>query len=199
MRWLALLFSLLFAGSVHAKPIEFMGLKVDAKSVAFVCDGSRWTQDKDDELVDELSAAIDALESDQQFAVLFFADGKTQTLNDGKTVEATDTNKRKLQSWLKDIRFTGDSTPVPGIVRAFESKTESIVFVTSGEFRNFDEIEAKVDASTKDRRVRIHTVGYFRNDKADDSKPFTEFMKRLAERTDGQAVLAYADELRRKR
>jgi len=190
---------LLTAQLAAAAPARFMGLKIEAKSVVFVCDGSRWTEDKDDELIYELSSAIDDLQSDQLVAVLFFADEKIQTFNDAKPVPATDENKRKLRSWLRELKFAGDSTPLPGLVRALELKPEAVVFVSSGEFKNFDAIESSVDSLNKDRKIRVHTVGYFQAEKDDDSRSFHQFMKRLAERNGGKSVVAYADELRRKR
>lgn len=199
MRVFAFILSFVLASQAFAKPVEFMGLKIEAKSIAFVCDGSRWTEDKDDELLYELKHAIDRLEPDQHVSVVFFADEKAVTFNDAKLVPATETNKQKLLNWLQEIEFAGDSTPMAGLVAALKANPDAIVFVSSGEFTNFDRIEAEVDGRNKDRRVHLHTVGYFRTEKQDDSRSFVEFMKRLAERNAGESVVAYADELRRKR
>jgi hypothetical protein len=199
MRTFAFIFPFVLASQLFAKPVEFMGLKIEAKSIVFVCDGSRWTEDKDDELIFELRHAIDAMDSDRHMSVVFFADEKVVAFNDSKPVPASDANKQKLRVWLQDIKFAGNSTPLPGLVAALQAKPEAVVFVSSGEFKDFDRIESEIDALNKDRRIHLHTVGYFRSEKDDDSRSFVEFMKRLAERNSGTSVVAYADELRRKR
>src|SRR5215203_470490 len=91
-----------------ASPVRFADVDIDAKAIAFVCDGSRWTKNKIDELTDEIARSIDSMQADQQFAVIFFADDKASGFEDGKPVAATDENKRKLRDWLKDVDEFGE-------------------------------------------------------------------------------------------
>src|SRR5688572_6513628 len=103
-----------------AAPVQFAEVPIEGKTIAYVCDGSRWTKNKIDELSDELAASVEAMQPDQQFAVMFFADEKTTAFEGGKPVPATEENKRKLRDWLEDLELGDQSTPAAGLSRAFE-------------------------------------------------------------------------------
>src|SRR5215203_6192690 len=95
----AILFSMLVLGSVvsahvvAAEPVEFLGVKVEGKNIAFVCDGSRWMKNKVDDLAEELGKAVEALAADQQVSITYFADDKAYGPNDAKPLAATAENK----------------------------------------------------------------------------------------------------------
>jgi hypothetical protein len=182
-----------------AEPVTFGGLEIEGKRVAFVCDGSRWTKNKLDELKDELTHAVRQMTPDQQFAVLFFADDKTTGFNAGKLAAATDQNKDALRDWLKDVEADGEPTPMPGLTTAFEARPDSVVFITDGVFDNYDEVEAHVAKLNPERKVRVYAVGFFATETADDSRQFMRFMRALADRNNGRSKAVYADELKRTR
>ena len=182
-----------------AEPVNFGGLEIEGKSIAFVCDGSRWTKNKLDELRDELVKAIGAMTPDKQFAVIFFADDKATGPNDGKLLPATDDNKRILRDWLDAFQLGDKPTPIPGLDRAFESKPDALLFLSDGEFDDYDGIEAHLAKLNAEREVRVHAVGYFADEAEDDSRSFVRFMKSLAERNGGRFKAVYADELKRAR
>jgi|SRR5688572_1311334 len=181
-----------------AAPVRFADVEIDGKSIAFVCDGSRWTRNKIDELSDELTRTVDAMQPEQQFAVMFFADDRATGFEDGRPVAATDENKRALRDWLKDVKLGENSTPIAGLSRAFEAKPDAIIFVSDGEFKDYDGVEAHVARLNPDRAVRVYTIGFFEDEKEDDSRPFVRFMQKLAEQNGGQFKAVYADELKRR-
>jgi hypothetical protein len=187
----------LILAALLASPVRFADVDIDAKAIAFVCDGSRWTRAKVEGLAEALAVAVDAMRPDQHFAVIFFADEKASGFEDGKPVAATDENKRKLRDWLRDVELGDKSTPAVGLTRAFEAKPEAVVFISSGEFEDFDGVEAHVAKLNTDKAVRVHAIGFFRNEKEDDSRPFVTFMQKLAEQNGGQFKTVYADELKR--
>jgi hypothetical protein len=185
--------------AANAEPLKFMGLAIEGKTIAFVCDGSKWTKNKIDDLADELTKTIEAMQPDQRLAVIFFADDKAFGPSDGKLLVATDQNKRKAANWLEDVELGDKSTPMAGLSRAFEAKPDAVVFVSSGEFGDYDTVQTHVNALNKDHRVRVYTIGFFRSEKEDDSRPFIRLMEQLAEQHRGKSATVYADELRRKR
>jgi hypothetical protein len=183
-----------------AEPVQFGGLQFDAKSVAFVCDGSRWTQNKFVELKEELGRTMEPLAADQQFAVVFFADDEVKAFNGGALAPATDENRAALKAWLDRLTLGDKSTPQPGLTRGFEAKPDAVVFVSDGRFKDKDdEISAHVDSLNAEIPRRLYTVGFFADDDEDDSRAFVTFMKRLAERNGGAFKAVYANELKRYR
>ena len=182
-----------------AAKLRFMGIEAEAKRVAFVCDGSRWTQTKDEELAAELLRAVEPLGPGQQFAVIFFADGRAWGPGDGKPLDATDDNKRKLRDWLDALETGHDSTPAAGLERAFEAKPDAVYFVSDGHFGDYDDVARLVARLNPERTARVHTVGYFLNEAEDDSRAFVEFLRKLAEDHGGQSKVAYAEEMDRRK
>src|SRR5688500_6809780 len=136
---------------------------------------------------------------DQQFAVIFFADDTATGFSDGKLMPATDDNKRLLRDWLHDVQLGDRPTPIPGLTRAFEAKPDTAVFLTDGEFEDYDGVEAHVASLNPQRATSVYAVGFFATEKEDDSRPFVRFMKSLAERNGGRFRALYADELNRTR
>ena len=187
-----------FQAPPAAPKVRFMGIEAEAKRVAFVCDGSRWTQTKDEELAAELLRAVGPLGPEQQFAVIFFADGRTWGPGDGKPLDATDENKRKLRDWLDALETGHDSTPAPGLERAFEAEPDAVFFVSDGHFDRYDDVARLVAKLNPERTARVHTVGYFRNEAEDDSRAFVEFLRKLADHHGGQFKVAYAEEMDRR-
>jgi hypothetical protein len=180
-----------------AREVKFARVTLEAeKSIAFVCDGSRWQKDKIDDLADQLNATVQSLASDQQFSIVFFADDKVFGPGDGRPMPATEANKQAARSWLRRVRLGREPTPLAGMARAFEGKPDTIVFITDGEFRNFDGVIQRVAALNRDKAVNVHTIGFFATAKQDDSKSFAVFMKKLAEDNGGQFHAVYADELK---
>lgn len=184
--------------ALAADDVRFDALKIEEKSVVFVVDGSRWTKNKLKELVDELSYTVESMPADGQFAVMFFADDKVNAFAGGKLVPATDDNKEKLKDWLDDVELGNDPTPKPALTRAFEAKPQAVVLITDGHFDDYDGVAAHIESLNRDRKVHVHTVGFFATEKEDNSRSFATFMKRVAERNGGKFVVVYADELKRR-
>jgi hypothetical protein len=196
---LAPIISLLVAATTAAAPpVKFMGLESEATTVAFVCDGSRWTRKKIDDLGEQLLLTVDAMSPEQSFAVIFFADDKAFGPDDGRAMPATPANKQKLRNWLDGVELGRDSTPVPGLVKAFEARPDMIVFISSGEFDDYDGVAARVTQLNAGKSVRVHAIGFFETKDRDDSRSFARFTKALAEDNGGESRAVYADELRRK-
>jgi hypothetical protein len=192
--------SLLALQTARGATIKFAGVEIEgAKNVAFVCDGSRWMKNKIEDLQIELAAAVDTLAADQQVSIVFFADDKPYGPNDGRPLPATDENKKKLKDWLSHVELGDAPTPMPGITRAFEGKPDTVIFVTEGQFENFDEIESHVAKLNAAKAAKVYPVGFFRSEKEDDSATFARFMKKLAEDYGGKFHAVYVDELKRAR
>jgi hypothetical protein len=189
----------LLTPNAAAEPVKFGGMEIEGKSIAFVCDGSRWTKNKLKELIDELAGTVESMTPDQQFAVIFFADDKTSGPNDGRPLPATEDNKRRLRDWLRGIQLGDKPTPIPGLTRAFEGKPDTVVFITDGEFDDYNGVAEHVATLNAKRGVRVHAVGFFATEDEDDSRSFVRFMKSLAERNGGRFKAVYADELKRVR
>jgi hypothetical protein len=180
-----------------ADELNFAKVKLDAgRNIAFVCDGSRWQKDKIDDLADELAVTVQSLTSDQQVAIVFFADGKVFGPSDGRPLPATDENKNAIRSWLRRVKLGREPTPLAGLNQAFEAKPDTVVFISDGEFRTFAEIRDRVAVLNRDKAVKLHTIGFFATADQDDSKSFAQFMKQLAEDNGGKHAAVYADELK---
>jgi hypothetical protein len=194
----AIVGTIFFTQCASAAPaVHFMGVETQATTVAFVCDGSRWTRKTFDDLADQLEATVEAMTPEQQFAVIFFADDKTFGVEDGRALQANAENKRKLHDWLRNVRLENNPTPIVGLTRAFEVKPEAVFFVSSGEFRDYDNIADHVAKLNGDRKTHLHTIPYFESEKQDTSRAFVRFMKKLAEDNAGTSKVVYADELKR--
>jgi hypothetical protein len=180
-------------------PVRFMGVDAGVASrVAFVCDGSRWTETKDEELFAELLRAVKPLGPGQEFSVIFFADNQASGPGGGRPMPATDENKAKLKAWLSEFRLGRDSTPAAGLKLTFEGKPDAVFFATDGNFEGYDEVARLVETLNPGRAAKVYAIGYFLDEAEDDSRRFVEFMQQLAEANGGQFKLAYADELRRR-
>jgi hypothetical protein len=183
-----------------AKEIEFAGVKIPAgKTIAFVCDGSRWQKNKIEDLADDLLDAVESLMPEQQVSIIFFADDKAYGPNDGKPLPATDDNKRLIKDWLKRVELGDAPTPIAGLKRAFDVKPDTIVFITDGQFKNYDEVIERVATLNREHAAKVWPVGYFRTVKEDDSADFMRFMKKLAADNGGENHEVYVDELGRRR
>jgi hypothetical protein len=180
-----------------AREVNFAKVKFDAgKNIAFVCDGSRWQKDKIDDLADELNVTVQSLSPDQRVAILFFADDKVFGPNQGRPLPATDENKQAIRSWLRRVKLGREPTPLAGINQAFSFKPDTVVFISDGEFRTFQEVLDRVAELNKARTAKLHTIGFFATAAQDDSRSFVEFMKKLANDNGGQFHVVYADELK---
>ena len=180
-----------------AREVNFAKVKFEAgKSIAFVCDGSRWQKDKIDDLADELNVTVQALAPDVQVAILFFADDKVFGPNQGRPLPATDENKAAIRSWLRRVKLGREPTPLAGINQAFAAKPDTLVFISDGEFRTFAEVIDRVAELNKAKATKVQTIGFFATAKQDDSRSFVEFMKKLAEDNGGRFHAVYADELK---
>jgi hypothetical protein len=180
-----------------AREVNFAKVKFEAgKNIAFVCDGSRWQKDKIDDFADELNLTVQSLSADQQVAILFFADDKVFGPNQGRPLPATDENKAAIRSWLHRVKLGREPTPLAGINQAFAAKPDTIVFVSDGQFRTFQEVLDRVAALNKDKTAKLHAIGFFATASQDDSMSFVRFMKQLAEDNGGTYHAVYADELK---
>lgn len=180
-----------------ATPVQFMGVAAEATRIAFVCDGSRWTETKDEELFAELLRAVKPLTPGQEFSVVLFADDKAFGPADGRPMPATEENKAKLRAWLDAFELGRDSTPAAGLTRAFDGKPDAVFFTSDGNFERHDEVARVVATLNADGAAKVHAIAYFLNEEEDDSRRFIEFMTQLAENNGGQFKVAYADGLRR--
>lgn len=175
-----------------------MGIQTEAKRIAFVCDASRWTETKDEELYAQLLRAVEPLAPEQDFAVIFFADDKAWGPADGKPLPATPENKQKLREWLDATETGRESTPAPGLKLAFDGKPDTVFFVSDGHFADYEDVARLVASLNPGRATRVHAVGFFLNEEEDDSRSYIEFLRKLAEDNGGQFKIAYADAMKRR-
>jgi uncharacterized protein with von Willebrand factor type A (vWA) domain len=119
--------------------------------------------------------------------VIFFSTGQAMENPPKRLVAATADNRRALAGFLKTVRATGQTDPVPALKRAFEvldranAKPGQVVYLlTDGTFADEDAVIGTIARLNADKRVQIHTCLYqYRGRRA------TELMQRIAAENGG--------------
>lgn len=167
----------------------------NARTIAFCCDSSGSMIDKFSSLKQELAKAVEGLRPVQQFSIVFFADGKVLSFENGNLVNATPENKRKANKWLDDLTTSGTSDPIPGLEVAFRGKPELMYILTDGDFPNNDAVISKVAQLNGGKRTRINTIAFSSTEGDEQSESFIKFLTLLADQNGGKFKAVSQDQL----
>lgn len=164
--------------------------------IAFVSDssGSMGRQDKDLLLMRELVKAIEPLEVDQSFNVLFFSNNRFESAFPGELKPATQRFKDLAFDFLREeVAMSGTTNPIAALEAALRMKPELIFFLTDGEFNGvvgYDEVEATINRLNADREVMINTIQFItRSERAEG------VLRRIAENNGGTYKYVSRDDL----
>jgi len=172
----------------RAPRVTFMGVACNARTVAFVCEGSGSMMNKLDPMRVELGKAIDGLQPTQSFAVLFF-DALTDF--DGSLTPATVDHKCNAIVELDRVIPRGAMSPIPTIEQAFRSGAEVIYLLEDGDFSNNREVAATIAALNRDKHVRVNMILFGNKQEIAEASDFQKVFKQVA--ADNGGVFAAVD------
>lgn len=129
-----------------------------AKRVVFVCDAGGFMINKFATLKDQLSNAISSLRPDQEFGIVFFADGKAVAMNEKSLIAASPENKRAALEYLDGVTTTGKSRASPAVAMAFGLKPHMIHLVIGREPDTDDKLAEEIRKMNRPKQVSIHVV-----------------------------------------
>ncbi len=167
----------------------------NARTIAFCCDSSGSMIDKFSSLKAELAKAIEGLRPIQQFSVIFFADEKVHSFENGALVNATPENKRKANKWLDDLTTSGTSNPIPGLELAFKGRPDLMYILTDGDFPNNNDVLKKVEQLNGSKKTRINSIAFVSKQDDETSESFIKFLTTLAEGNGGKFKRVSQDQL----
>jgi hypothetical protein len=172
----------------------------NARTIAFVCDGTGSMLAKMPALKNELANVIhNNLKPIQQFNVIFFQEGRggATALSNDSLLFATPDNKRKFDEFLQGVGTRGETDPLPGIDLAFRNHPNLVYLLTDGEFPNNPAVLERIRKLNADHKTKLNTIA-FTND--EDRKHnldvrFKKFLEELAKENGGTFKDVNADEL----
>lgn len=117
---------------------SFFGTQAEGGSFVFVIDrSSSMGGPKFTRAVAELRRSIEALNRNQRFAVIFFADHEYPQPT-WELVWGTDINKKEVLDWINGMQPEGGTRPPKAIYAATELKPDAVFLLSDGEFAPFD-------------------------------------------------------------
>ncbi len=165
--------------SLSAGPANPLRVGAEIESVVYVIDkSSSMAGERFQKVSQALHDAIDALNDDQEFAVILF-DSQPMPIGNGKLVSATNQTKTKITSELERIVAAGGTFPVEAMTTAIYLRPDAIILLSDGEFSDSDAsgiIEANQAAGDK---TSISCIGLQRH---------IHTLKRIAEKNRGVYV-----------
>jgi len=179
---------------------EFFGTVAHGFHFVYVLDksGSMDTTDGDksryQQAADELMASVNGLTKDQFFYVVLFSDGMVRMFDDKSFVPqaapATETNKKRLDKWLRSITPGGGTDPRKALRLALSLKPSAIFLLSDGEF-NGDVEEGFFKGAIKSRTESGVVSHYNRQQTPIHTFAFVDFgaeerMRQLSSQTGGQ-------------
>ena len=153
----------------------FMGIDIgrpgdggSARRIVFVCDSSgsmegdpKWL------LINELKKAIEPLEVDQSFNVLFFRGGDFSAAFDRELKPATRRYKQETFDFLDGLIVRGQTDPRMAIEAAFSMQPDLVFFLTDGRFNqrsSYDDIIALFGRLNPGKNVPVNTIQFITRD-----------------------------------
>ncbi len=148
----------------------------DAAYVIFALDHSGSVLTSFDEIVAELKKEVFKLTEEQMFHVVFFAKDTYEENTSKRLVAATESNKRILLNYVKDVRAAGfGSSPIPALKAAFkafkgapDNRGRIMYLLTDGEFDSSGEtyqnlsgteaVLAWLRDNNRDKAVHIYPI-----------------------------------------
>lgn len=149
----------------------------DARDIIFVCDCSGSMLNKFATLRRSLTGAIDRLEPDQSFNLIFFEETKPYVLSP-TLLKATKENKLKAEPFLENATPRGETDPIPGLKAAFNQHPQAIYLLTDGDFPNNDAVLQQMSILNKDHQTKVNTIAFI--GQGDDDTEFLKLLQRIA-------------------
>lgn len=170
---------------------EFCGVEGGGNHFAYLVDSSGSMKEGFDSARQELLRAIDQLQPDQRFYVVFFdAEPDYMRLTDAtedepRSVYATEENKQALRRWAMGIRQDRGRAPYEPLEFVLQLRPDVIFLLSDGEFpqriesmlQELNQVE-NLFGETHPRSL-VHTIAYF-------SEEGESRMRRIAEQNGGQ-------------
>lgn len=135
-----------------------------AKYIVFVIDRSGSMVDTFERVRVEILRTVGPMREDQYFHVLLFSDGPPIENRPRRLVPAVEKRKLDLVGFLKPIRASGRTDPLPALKRAFnvlagtKGKGNKLIhLLTDGVFPDNDKVLALIRRSTAGTGIRINT------------------------------------------
>jgi hypothetical protein len=191
----AFLLSLLLAASSPAadEPIRDVPHPKNPKRIVYLCDASKSMKEKFPIFALELIKAVEALEPDKSFTIIFTVDGKAVAL--GKDLlAASSENKQKATEFIKKLVPSGISTTIPGLRAAFAVNPDVIYFATDAAFGDRDQAINETRKLNKDKRVKIDTIAFF-----DRGEAYEIALKQIADENAGLFKFVSSEEIKPRR
>lgn len=176
----------------------FMGVSGNARAVAYVCDASGSMIGPQFELLKiELRKAVDVLVPTQAFNIVFFQEGKGESL-DGKMVVANPANKTRAYQFLSELTVKSNSDPIPSLKLVFGLRPQLIFLLTDGAFDDNDAVINEVKRLNATKQTRVNTIAFFRPDQPDsDRKVCEDVLRQIAKENGGQFKVVMTTDLTR--
>jgi hypothetical protein len=136
---------------------SFFGIRARGRFFVYVLDqsGSMIDDDRLARATIELRRSVYALQSPQQFEVVFYND-ETTTMPGGPIPRTADQrNKELLASWLQLIDPDGETDPRRAIKQALALRPDAVFLLSDGEFPD-GTVEAVAAANA--RKIPIHCI-----------------------------------------
>ncbi len=142
--------------------VGFFGVRdTRATRIVYVVDRSGSMTDSIDYVKFELKRSVAALKDDVMFHICFYSSGPPVEMPTRTLVRATDAAKQRAFDFIDGIIPQGQTDPTVALERAFEEKPDLIYLLTDGEFDR--RVADRVRELNRERKVRVHTVGFIYN------------------------------------
>lgn len=133
----------------------------EGNNTIFVIDNSpsMLTENRLNRVKRTLIEAIDRMEADQEFLVIFFSTGKVLHPRLSTMSKATRDNKDSVMDWIEQMGTGNGTDPLPAVSYALEQNPEKIVLLSDGEFPMFSDDRITTMNHGSDNVVPIDCVG----------------------------------------
>jgi len=135
--------------------------------VVYLIDRSGSMIDTFDTVRREMLLSIAGLAPNRKFHVVLFADGRPVEKSPRGMTPATEAAKVRLVKFLKPVRASGQTDPIPAINRAFDAlakgsagKVAIIHLLTDGVFPDNDAVLKTIRRRNASGRIQINTILY---------------------------------------
>jgi hypothetical protein len=160
----------------------FIGLRGNARRIAYVCDASGSMLEMFDSLRVEIRKSVENLRPVQSFNVIFFQDRAASAADRTSLMPATPEAKRRAYDFLDQVSPRGSTDPIPALEMAFRQRPELIYLLTDGDFEGPGN-EAVVEycrRMTADGKIKINTIAFVSRQDRNDPQQLA-FVKALQE------------------
>ncbi len=145
---------------------DFMGSGGRGAHVVYVVDRSGSMQDTFSDVLMEMLRDISKKSVNQDFHIIFFADGELEENRRRCLVKGTPVNKREAAAFLENVIPGGQTDPIPALNRAFEVLSKAnklqpgklIYLLTDGEFPDNKAVLARLAKLNAKKEVVINTI-----------------------------------------